>query len=70
MTAFGGVVPAGTLSGEVTELVGLVQRPPFAHEALAPVTVEVLVARVLVPVVNWVEVTSGSSRRCPSSRCR
>lgn len=35
---------------------GLVHRPPFAHELVTPVMVEEVVGRVLVPVVNCVEV--------------
>jgi hypothetical protein len=54
-TAVGGVAAAGTATGYVTELVGLVHVPD-AHEEVTLVSEEALVARVCVPVVNWVEV--------------
>jgi hypothetical protein len=52
LPAVGGEDAAGTVIGKVSELLGVTQMPPLAHRALTPVTIEAVVAKVRVPVVN------------------
>src|SRR6266446_9680497 len=57
LTAVGAVAPAGRPIGRVIAFVGLVHVEPALQAELRVVSEEALVARVRVPVVNWVEVT-------------
>ena len=56
-TAVGAVAAAGTVTGYVIAFVGFVHVPPATHAEETEATVEAVVAKVRVPVLNVVEVT-------------